>query len=268
MLDVSAIDGSVALCLRSIVNTLRLSHTTPGVVAVVPRLGSSYILDFFDGRFPTDAEASQRIATLRYESGAYALRSSRIHNNKFKSRSGGYHERVTKSVTKMHKLLQEYVTPLTMREIVNMTDDVEHQYSVWVERPSSQISDVCSGLHGTTRQNVLEEAAHLKALGVDVKTRFFKSIIDEALPLYEEHKRRVRMKMNSLHVYIEPSGKVAVTKVESPQVANSTYYDSLDDAPENIRQQIFLLKLVDKNQYVPEVGQCMAEGIYWIHVAS
>lgn len=273
MLDVSAINGHVLQELRGAISELRRFETNPTTIRVLPRAGSYSIVDFHDARFMSDMKDNPtdgRIATLRYESGEYVLRSHRIHNNKFNPHSGGHRERVTRNGRVMQKLLRECITPLTITEIINMTDDAILLYDRWVDQPDSQVRDIFEGgVDFTLRDDLMEEIIHFNSIGVEMRTPRFRKITAEAIPLHEEHKRRAKLKVTHAHVYVDPDGKVSVTTAERGESVKSwgtTTYANMEEVPKNIQQQICILKLVDKNTYVPEVGQCMAEGIYWVHL--
>jgi hypothetical protein len=273
MLNVSAIDGNVPQILRSLISDFRRTDTSSAEIIVQPRLGSSFILDFYDARFPPNVstgENSRRVATLRYEAGNLVLRSSRIKNNKFNHNATGFYERTTKEPRNMLKLMRQFISPLTMAEIIGMHEDVTYSYRTWVNDPDDHVRQMLAGTGSDIRDDLIEEMAHLKALGIEMKTDQFRKIADEALPLHEEYQRRTKLKAQHMHIYVEPSGKVVVTStkdtVRSSYIAESVTYPSMEEVPENIRQQVYILKMVEKNTYVPEVGQCMADGIYWVHV--
>lgn len=267
MLDVTAINGHVPQQLRAVINDLRRNETSATTIHVQPALGTYSMLDFYDERFPSTREDSPRIARIRYEAGNFILRSSRIKNRKYGGGSGGYHEFMTKDARKMQKLLRQYVYPLTIAEIIDSTEAVSDKYDTWVARPERDMGPIMGSMSWTAKQAVLEEMCHMRTIGVNqFKTPLFQKIFDEMLPLHDEHKRRQALKAEHVHVYVESDGKVSVTKSKGPLEWDTIKYPSVEQVPEDIQQQICVLKLVDKGKYVPEVGQRMTDDIYWIHL--
>lgn len=269
MLDVSGINEHVPQEMRALINNLRRAETSPITIHVEMVANTDRAVAFYDERFPSTREGAPRIAVLRYEQGKFIIRSTRIKNRKFGGGSGGHHEFLTQDPRKMQKLLRQYIYPLTMPEIIDMTDGVESTYYGWVNAPERDMATHLSGLAYTARKAVIEEVCHLRLLGVSqFKTNLFDGIFREVLPLYDEHQRRLALKVEHVHVYFEPDGKVAVTKSKAPLEWDTVKYPSLEQLPENIQQQVCMLKLVEQGKYLPEVGQRMADDIYWVHIIS
>lgn len=271
MLDVSGINGHVPQEMRALINDLRRAETSPITIHVQMIDGTHLAVAFYDERFPSTREGAPRIAVLRYEQGKFIIRSTRIKNRKFGGGSGGYHEFLTQDSRKMQKLLRQYIYPLTMPEIIDMTDGVGDKYYSWVNDPERDMATHLGGLAYTARKAVIEEVCHLRLLGVSqFKTNLFDGIFHKVLPLYDEHQRRLALKVDHVHVYVEADGKVSVTRSKNtPQPEwNTVKYSSLEQVPENIQQQVCMLKLVEQGKYLPEVGQRMADDIYWVHIIS
>lgn len=272
MLDVSQITNHVPAEMRSMINDLRRVHTSAAVIQVQMREGTYNTLDFFDERFPPNRANAQSIASLRYEGGSYIIRSQRIQNKKFRAGNvyGAFRERVTKDARKMQKMLREYIYPFHIYEIIDMTENTRTSFANWVNAPERDMCTITGSLPSIIKRDLIEEMLHLRMQGTQFKTERFRKIANEALPLYDEYARRSSLKVTHMHVYVQPDGKVVVTKATEDRSFDwqTTTYDGMDKVPENIQQQISMLKLVDIAQYVPEVGQRMAEDIYWIHVIA
>ena len=269
MLDVTNINNHVPAELRSALNDLRRAHTSPAVIQVRMRDGFYSTVDFYDERFPYGRTNAPRVAALTYEGGSFILHSIRIKNRKFSPNVPAFREKVTKDDRKIHKLLREYIRPFSINEVIRMTDDVADKYSSWVNDSMREVNKYMGTLPSTIRNELLDEMLHLRAAGVQFRTPRFRTFVTEALPNYEEYLRRSKLKMTHMHVYVQPDGKVVVTRAVGMEMNwNNVTYDGIDAVPEHIRQQISMLKMVDTGQYIPEVGQRMAEDIYWIHVVD
>ena len=274
MLDVSAINGHVPEAMRNLINDLRRAETSSTTIVVQPRSGTYNVLEFIDSRFLQNDEINKLIAALYYTGGAFELSCPRIKNVKFRPSTPGYHKRVTQDPRKMQKFLRSHIYPFSILEIMDLTDDVGRLYDLWVDQPHSEMWNTWGR---AATEHMIEEVVHLHSMGVThFKTRMFQQLAERGLPLYHEHQRRKKLEMVHMHVFIEPDGKVVVTGKyddllsggggSGKPVMQSRTYDSLDAAPLYIRQQVSMLKLLDKGTYVPEVGKHMADNIYWVHV--
>lgn len=269
MLDISKINDHVPEKMRALIGELRRGHTSPVTIHVEMQAGTHRVLSFYDERFPSTVEESPRIAVLRYEEGNFILRSHRIRNKKFSPGNGGYRERLTNDPRKMLKWLREYVTPLTYHEIMQTTDDVTSAYGNWATEPERNIRDaVPAAMSRNFLMILMEEMSHMQRVGfTQFATDHFRKIYQEALPMYDEHVRRSSLNVKHVHVYIEPDGKViATSKDDATAVYDSAKYENMEQAPKIIQEQVAMLKLAGKGNYLPEVGQCMTDNIYWLHV--
>ena len=90
-------------------------------------------------------------------------------------------------------------------------------------------------------------------------------VVTEGVPMYEEHRRRQSVKVSgsACNVFVNPDESVQVTD----NIA-SELYQSMLEAPEYIQQQVAMLRLVEENTYIPEVGMKLSENTYWIYVAN
>lgn len=271
MLDISAVNGHTPEGIRTMLNQLRREDTNPVTVTVLPKHGSYNHLIFYDGRFPPDSEQKEvRIATLEYTAGVgYKVRSKRIQNKKHNPNHSGYNERKTQDPRKMYSVLKEVTHPFTTLEIIGLTDDVNYTYTCWVEQPSHDIRNKWG--RSITENLIIDEVMHLASVGItNFKTHLFCDLVNEGIPLYNEHKRRLALQLMHMHVFIDFDGKV-ITTLQHPQYATkmkSLTYPNMDAVPAHIQQQVAVLKLVEANTYVPEVGQRMGDNIYWVHVSQ
>lgn len=266
MLDISKLHSEVPQQLRALVNELRRIDTSPVVIQVHPH--ADHYVSFADSRFKDrDDRAPLRLVRVGYMAGEYTIRSERIRNKKHNPNSTGYRERTTHDARKAFKILLEVVHPFTPREIFNMTDGITDEHYSWVERPRADLRTQF-GLMGSPNDfTMLEEIAHLQGLGFSsFKSSLFQKLAKYALPIYEEYQRRLSIKVQHMHVFIDHDGKVIVTTRDTNQLAQQQTYESLLTAPEHVQQQVAVLKLVDEGSYVPEVGRRMSSNVYWVHV--
>jgi hypothetical protein len=49
--------------------------------------------------------------------------------------------------------------------------------------------------------------------------------------------------------------------------AGATLYERFDEVPEDIRQQVAMLRMVEGKHFIPEVGTRAGEREFWVQVA-
>jgi hypothetical protein len=62
-------------------------------------------------------------------------------------------------------------------------------------------------------------------------------------------------------VIFNPDESVAVTDKDG-----ATTYDSFDMVPQDIQQQVSLLRMMEADQYLPEVGIRFDKNVFWVNV--
>lgn len=224
------------------------------------------IIYFVDSRFPTVLiHYTKNLAVLETNSvddkgrRVYVLRSRLIKNEKYAAHNDDYHSRETTDIKKLSKFLRDYVKPYSPQEISEMGKNVFVDFSDWQGEARHNYRQVASQV---SCDDVVEEIAYLKSVGIQFRSDKFRDIAAKGLELYDEFKRRKDINIKNVHVYINPDESVQVTVAD-----DKTYsYETLDSVPEIVRQQIAMLMMVDMKQYVPEVGKRTDEKMFWVHV--
>jgi hypothetical protein len=223
-------------------------------------------IGFVDSRFPVNAVHYKKNLAVLETNGlddkgrrVYILRSRLIKNEKYAQHNDDYHSRETTDLKKLSKFLRDYVKPYSPLEISQMGGDVYDDLHNWRSEARRSFREVVGRV---SEDDVAEEVAYLKSVGVQFRSDKFRNIATKGLDLHEELKRRNNDAIKNVHVYINPDESVHVTVAD-----DKTYsYDTLDSAPETIRQQVAMLMMVDMKQYVPEVGKRTDEKMFWVHV--
>jgi hypothetical protein len=111
-----------------------------------------------------------------------------------------------------------------------------------------------------------EEVMHMKMLGYEPKTDAVKKLIDEGFPALEQYMKTKDTEFPRVHVHIAPdeSVTIAVLAKQSNLEMGAYTHDSLAAAPTFIQQQVGLLKMMDKNTHVPDVGYKSSDTEFWI----
>jgi len=223
-------------------------------------------IGFVDSRFPVNlVHYKQNLAVLETNGlddkgrRVYILRSRLIKNEKYSEHNDDYHSRETTDVKKLSKFLRDYVKPYSPLEVSQMGSDVSDDLHNWRSEARRSFREVVGRV---SEDDVAEEVAYLKSVGVQFRSDKFRNIATRGLDLHEELKRRNNDAIKNVHVYINPDESVHVTVADE-----KTYsYDTLDSVPETVRQQVAMLMMVDMKQYVPEVGKRTDEKMFWVHV--
>jgi hypothetical protein len=227
------------------------------------------LLVFEDSRFPTQNTRVQNIVGTLRDAGKdkkgkqlYEIRSRMINNEKYAEHNDDYYSKQTNDPKKIAKYMKDYFKPFTPLEIAQRSlGKFESHHESWKDELRWKLRDIIN----PTSEELLGEVLHLHAMGVEFKSDRFRKIITEGVPMYEEHRRRQAVKVSggACNVFINPDESVQVTDNIASDV-----YQSLLEAPEYIQQQVAMLRLVEENSYIPEVGMKLGENTYWIYVMN
>jgi hypothetical protein len=238
-------------------------------------------------RFPIDVEASAGSSQVRFVDSRFAGRghgwhitntlailnmngfdknskplvkmtSKRITNEKYSAHNSEYHTRVSSDPKKVLKWMKDYIKPYTPQEVAERTRDRAFSaYDTW----QTQASDAMSGLTYVREEELYEEIGALVSVGVQFRTDKFRKLAEEGLPAYLEKQARRKADKPATHVIFNPDESVAVTDKDG-----ATTYDSFDMVPQAIQQQVSLLRMMEADQYLPEVGIRFDKNVFWVNV--
>jgi hypothetical protein len=230
----------------------------------VKSINHGSLVVFEDSRFPTTTTKVQRIVGTLRDCGLdkkgkqlYEVRSRLINNEKYASHNDDYYSRTTNDPKKVSKFLKDYFKPFTPNEIAGLTsskfnshDDNWRDEFRWKLRETTTIEP----------SELFAEVQHLVSLGVEFQSDKFKRIVADGMPMFEEHMRRKNESRKATHVFINPDESAQATY----GVITNTY-QSMSDMPENMQQQVAMLRIVDVDTFIPEVGMKMSTNTYWIY---
>lgn len=257
---------------REVITTLRRTHVSRFPVNVESEPGRR-IVRFADSRFPTQRYRTDCCLALlgfsEYDGDGrqiYTIHSRMIQNEKFRYSNPKYHIKETTDIKKVGKLLRDYARPYTSLEVSHMDSNQElgSDEAMWRDRPHQQFNDIVRTLKTT---EIAEEIMYLQSLGVQFRSDKFRLVATDGVQLYNEMKERANKRHDSLHVYLQPDGSVAVTAEDPKHMDKGAWtYASMEQAPQCVQQQVAMLRMCDERLYVPEVGRKVNENRYWIHV--
>lgn len=227
---------------------------------------------FVDSRFPSDSWRKDRILAYLSIAGYDAkhrpklmLYSRLINNEKYSQQNDEYYQKTTTDPKKMASWLREYVKPYSQEEIMQRTvQGVSFEYDEWKNKPRYEFRDVVQRLRS---EDIAEEVMYLQSVGVQFRSQKFQDVATQGLELYAEAQRRSNTVNRNAHVFFQPDGAVLVTAPrESGFVGVELQFDSLDQVPEAIQQQVAMLRMCERGQYIPEVGRMNNDREFWVHV--
>jgi len=222
------------------------------------------LIVFEDSRFPAkNTKVDNIVGTLR-DAGQdknlkqmYEVRSRLINNEKYAEHNEDYHSRTTNDPKKVGKFLKDYFKPFAPLEIKGLTTRRFDAHDAdWRDEFRWKLRDVCS----VEPTDLFAEVQHLVSLGVEFHSDKFKRIVTEGMPMFTEHMRRKNESRKTTHVFINPDDSVNATFGE---ITNT--YQTLEEMPEAMQQQVAMLRMVEADTFIPEVGMKMSTNTYWVY---
>jgi hypothetical protein len=231
------------------------------------RVISSEFVAFVDSRFPVSPNASasvrNSIGSVYSDGDKIVVESRLIQNEKYNMHNTDYHTRKTQDIRKVLKYMKEYLKPYTAQEVANRTLSNakqafnEHKEKAMWKARGYKLDDLDA---------LYEEVMHMKTLGYEPKTNAVKKLVNEGFPALEQYMKTKDTEFPRVHVHIAPdeSVTIAVLMKHSNLETGAYTHDSLAAAPAFIQQQVGLLKMMDKNTHVPDVGYKSSDTEFWI----
>lgn len=225
---------------------------------------------FVDGRFPVSSTESlndrNSLGSVYLADETWVVASRLIQNEKYSSNNADYRTKKSKDLRKIFKYMKEYLKPYSAQEIANRSlrgalsahDDYKTK-KMWQARD-----------YALSQQNFYEELLHMQTVGYVPKTEGVRKALTEGLPIMQEAKELDKKEFTKLHVYLAPDGMVTVSvlaKYVNMEMGTTTF-ESLESAPTLIQQHVGMLKMMDKDTHVPNVGYKSSDSEFWIEGIS
>jgi hypothetical protein len=219
-----------------------------------------YIATFFDRRFP-DAE---KIGSVMWDYGRsvnsyeYVITSRLIENAKFSPwNSRDFNATRTKDMKKAIKKAIGSIIPYQWQELASKSkSDAERAHRTWAEENSS-----VSRNFNLSHVDLIEEMENLLSQGVVFKTQSFKQAVG-SIPMWKEYRERISTPAKMECVMY------ALGKVNVSQGNEAREYPNDEALPEDVRQKIGLLKLMDDKKLIPQVGYKFDANTFWIYTET
>jgi hypothetical protein len=189
-----------------------------------------------------------------------------IQNQKYASHNTNYHVKETTDPAKLVKLLRDYTKPFTAQEIMWKDVDASPEASdeIWRSEPRSKFISIVSKI---SPDDVAEELMYLNSIGVQFRSEKFRRVIMDGIELYSEAKRRKAIVSVPMYVYIQPDDSVmAAVENKGDMEQGAWTYQTMEEAPQCVQQQVAMLRMCTQGEHIPEVGRKVSDNRFWIHV--
>jgi hypothetical protein len=250
--------------IQGLVTDFRRVQVSRFPIDVEASAGSSQVR-FVDSRFAQGSWRVEKVLAILHMNGfdksgkpLIKMMSKRINNEKYSMHNPEYHTRISSDPKKVLKWMKDYIKPYSPLEVAERTRDRAFSaYGTW----QTQASDAMSGLNYVREEELYAEIGALVSVGVQFRTDKFRKLAEEGLPAYLEKQARRKADKPATHVIFNPDESVAVTDDREAHT-----YDSFDMVPQAIQQQVSLLRMVEADQYLPEVGIKFDNNVFWVNV--
>jgi hypothetical protein len=220
---------------------------------------------FHDSRFPNNKPIAQVWEDSNKEGDFWVIESRNIVNEKY--RNERRHRKQTKEDKKLLRFMRDFIKPISSEEIA-MDKRIHYQAAVdeWKRDAEMKMRSATE----ISRNEVMAEISRMKAIGYQPQTEKFAHIMDHGLELWDEYRRRRERRIMQVHVLINPDNSVEVYCPDllgygGIQQGNNNY-NSLEEAPICVQQQVAMLRMVDDKGFIPEVGSKVTANQYWVEV--
>lgn len=251
----------------NILNTMELKHAKLGYCLTVSAVQSTHREEFWQLRFHdprfADDESTACVGIVEWAYGSrsdkeYKITSRKIQNDRYGHWGNEHSSRRTKDMKKAVKIAIEAMQPYEYHEVsAKGRRDAERAQERWANEDSKAIYPLRIGY-----DVVYEELKYLVEMGVQFKTEAFKNAA-AGLADYEEMQRKASIKPKFDTVMFRNDKIVLIPDGRALEPQELSDVDAL---PESTRNGIALLKLVEKDKLLPEIGYRAGENTYFILV--
>jgi len=195
------------------------------------------------------------------ENPTFTLESRLIQNDKYSMHNSDYHTKSTKDLKKMLKFMKEYIKPYSGQEIAQKTyRSVEQDWETWRNKPWRNLRNAMSELD---TDDYIKEFKALALIGVEPQTNEFRQAMSIVIPESIESERRKSKPFDAVHIHINPDKSICLTIMKGEE-KGSKIVESVDECPQYVQQALAMLKMVDDNTHIPEVGKRNNEKDFWV----
>ena len=249
-------------------NTMELKHAKLQYCLTVsaiqnPTRPEFWQLRFEDTRFLGDSSIDH-VGTVEWTYGSrsekeYKVTSRKIQNDRFGHWGNEHASRRSKDMKKALKIAVETISPFEWHEISNKgRRHAEQAHEGWARKDQKAVQPFSS----VGYEKIYEEIKYLVGMGIQFKTQEFKNAA-AGMEAYEEFQRKIAVRAKFDTVIVRPDKAVYIP---DGRALEAKEFGAVEALPDNTRTGIALLKLVGKDELLPEVGYRSGENTYFLLV--
>jgi hypothetical protein len=248
----------------SFLEAMELKHAKNPYCLTVSAVQSQYKpefwqLRFHDARFAEDEVDLAGVVEWCYGSRnatEYKITSRKIQNDRFGQWGNEHSARRTKDMKKALKIAMDNIDPFQWHEIANKgRRSAEKAHEQWSNADNKAVYPF-----RLQAEEMYEEIKYLLSMGIQFKTQAFKNAA-AGIEAYEEMIRKASIKPKFDSIIVRPDKAILIP---DGRALNPQEFNDIDLLPEHARTGIALLKLVEKDKLLPEVGYRAGENTYFI----
>jgi L-fucose mutarotase/ribose pyranase (RbsD/FucU family) len=250
--------------IKQLVADFRKTQVSRFPIDVYP-MGDGEGVRFVDSRFPTNKINKDHVLAMLYIKNVVGgttlvIESRLISNDKYASYNEEYCTKSTKDTKKMFKLMKDFIKPYSGQEIAQKTYmGTGTEFDEWQKKPLWDARK----FNNIGYEALYQEIAKLLERGVTPQTEVFKDVYEKGLPAYLEFKRREQLSPPTTHIYINPDESVILTNMKGDNKGSQTI-TNITECSAQMQQNIAMLKIMEDNAYVPEVGKRVTDKEFWV----
>lgn len=250
----------------NILEAMELKHAKLGYCLTVSAVQSTsreefWQLRFWDSRFEKDEIDVVGVIEWTYGSRSekeYKITGRKIQNDRYGHWGNEHSSRRTKDVKKAVKIAMEALQPFEYHEVsAKGRRDAERAHERWAGEDNKAVYPMRVGADA-----MYEELKYLTSIGVQFKTDAFKNAA-AGIEAYEEMQRKASIKPKFDTIMVRPDKTILIPDGRALEPQEISDFETL---PEQTRNGIALLKLVEKDKLLPEIGYRAGENTYFILV--
>lgn len=208
---------------------------------------------------------------------SFYVMSRKIRNGKYAAHRDQHHTISSKDIAKAVKAARANLVPFSNEELIlHMYGDVRDKARLHIEKMAQKAYKISHQY--TTRYTIqldfVEEMKHLKDMGVQFKTDYFKAAMDGIDEAYAEWEDVKNYKQAMTFVRVEQGDYPMVHVVKGDTVTNNhgfvyngemqTTTYPIDQLPDDVARGVAVLSILEDEQYAERVGYRSTDYIFWL----
>ena len=227
---------------------------------------SGTFISFSDSRFPTTGAVRSLDHSIVYvdmneDNGkiTYVVSCKDICNEKYASHNSLYRTKETSNPNALLKLLKAYVHPLSAKRIADKFSKhtMQEKYYNWQRDIEIKFTELFQSVKA---HHIIEELTKQRDVGVTFFNKDIQKIANEGKQILEERVKRNKTKSPEVFLHMNPDESWVAARG-----GNEMAYPDFHTLPEEFRDRVAILRMVENDTYVPGCGYKHYENTYRLH---